>query len=825
MDGLLQDLRLALRALWKSPMATGLAMACLALGIGTNATMFGVVNGTLLNPLPFHDADRLVTVQSTQQERGIRRGGLSVPDLHDYQEGSLALEALAGVSNRSLTFSDTDEPERVLGAAVSWRLFSMIGIVPALGRDFNANDDRLGAADVVMLSDELWRRRYNADPVVIGRAVTINARPYTVIGVLPPRVKFPFLQVAWVPLAPLLGAETRQSRPLEVFARLAPGRTLDQAREELTGVAARLARSYPENDGWSVQLDPLRDYYMPADVRLVMLTAMGAVTLVLLIACANVANLLLARATTRAREMSVRAALGAGRGRIVRQLLTESVLLGAASAPLGIALAAVGIRAMRAGVPADDVPYLIDFQLDARTLIYTVGISAITGLVFGVTPAAHAVKGNLVTALRDGGRAGDAGAKNRARHLLVVAEVALSIVLLVGAALFARSFLNLQRADTGFDPGPLTTVRLFMPGAPYEADGVKARRVTDVVERLEALPGVRAAGASNLIPLDGGGDVSRVVVEGVATDPGREPRLFFAGVTARYLDALGLSTVRGRTFTAAESQSHSGVAVINVSMARRHFAPASGAGVPPLAADRLAGAAELGSLDPVGRRFRLLDEPSQPWFTVIGVVPDVMIEELGEREVTPAAFVPYPYQETPNTGVIVRADGDASGLTPQIRAAIRASDPSLPVFAASSMDELRRKGFWQYALFGQMFGTFGVFALVLAVVGVYGVLSFTVSQRTQEFGLRMALGAEPGDVRRMMLGQGLRLAAIGIGVGIVGAAVVTRLISSLLYGVTATDPLSFAGVIALMFGVAATAAYLPARRATEVDPMVALRAD
>jgi putative ABC transport system permease protein len=825
MDGLLQDLRLALRSLRKSPVATALAMACLALGIGTNATMFSVVNGTLLNPLPFRDAGRLVTLESTQPARGIHQGGLSVPDLQDYQDASRALETLAGVASRSLTFSDSDEPERVLGAAVSWRLFSMIGIAPALGRDFNADDDRTGAADVVMLSDELWRRRYNGDPAVIGQAVTINARAYTVIGVLPPRVKFPFLQVAWVPLAPLLGADTRQSRPLEVFGRLAPDRTLDQAREDLTGIAARLARSHPENDGWSVRVDPLRDYYMPADVRLVTLTAMGAVTLVLLIACANVANLLLARATTRAREMSVRSALGAGRGRIVRQLLTESVLLGAASAPLGIALAAIGIRALRAGVPADDVPYLIDFQLDTRTVLYTVAISAITGVVFGVTPAAHAVKGNLVAALRDGGRAGDAGAKNRARHMLVVAEVALSIVLLVGAALFARSFLNLQRADTGFDPSPLTTVRLFMPGAPYEVEDVKARRVADVMERVEALPGVRAAGASNLIPLDGGGDLSRVSIEGAATDVGREPRLFFAGVTEHYLEALGVPMVRGRTFTAAESQSRSGVAVINVSMARRHFAPADGAGVPPLAADRLAGAAELGSLDPVGRRFRLLDEPSQPWFTVIGVVHDVMIEELGEREVTPAAFVPYPYQETPNTGLIVRAAGDATALTPQIRAAIRASDPSLPVFAASSMDELRRKGFWQYALFGQMFGTFGVLALVLAVVGVYGVLSFTVSQRTQEFGLRMALGAEPGDVRRMMIGQGLRLAAFGIGAGIAGAAAVTRLVGSLLYGVTATDPLSFAGVIALMFAVAVTAAYLPARRATEVDPMIALRAD
>ena len=825
MDGFLQDVRLAVRALWKSPLATGLAMVCLALGIGVNASMFSVVSGTLLNPLPFREPAQLLVVSATTPDGRRGRFGVSYPDLVDYQAGNGVFDGLVGVQGRSLTFSDTDEPERVLGAAVNWRLFSMLGIVPALGRDFTADDDRAGAAAVVLLSDELWRRRYNADPAIVGRALTVNARPYTVIGVLPPRVKFPFLQNAWIPLTPLSGSAARESRDLEVFARMAPGRTLAQAREDLGGIASRLAAEHPVNAGWGMQAEPLSAYYMPSEVRLVTLTAMGAVTFVLLIACANVANLLLARATARAREMSVRVAIGAGRGRIVRQLLTESVILGAASAPLGIALAALGIGALRARVPADDVPYLIDFRLDPTTLAYTVAISVVTGLVFGLTPAVHAVKGNLVAALREGGRTGEGGGRNRARNALVVAEVALSIVLLVGAALFTRSFLNLQRADTGFDPAPLTTVRMFMPGQPYQGEGTIARRVHDVVDRIEAIPGVQAAGASNLIPLDGGGDSSRVDVEGVATDPGREPRLFFAGVTARYLEALGVTAVRGRTFTAAEAETRSGVAVINVSMARRHFAPRDGGGVPPLAAGRLAGAGELGAIDPVGRRFRLLDEASAVWFTVIGVVPDVMVEELSEREVTPAAFVPYPYQPTPNTGIIVRSTADPVGLTPQLRAAVRASDPALPVFSASSMEELRRKGFWQYTLFGQMFGTFGLLALVLAVVGVYGVLSFSVSQRTQEFGVRMALGAEAGDLRGMMIAQGLRLAGAGAVLGAAAAFGVTRLIGSLLYNVGPTDPLSFTGVVALMLGVAAVAAYIPARRATRVDPMVALRSE
>ncbi len=824
MDALLYDLRLAFRGLVRAPLATTLAVACLALGIGTNATMFGMVSGLLLKPLPFRDADQLVTVTSRQPQGGVNQGGLSYLDFTDYQEQSQTLSAMAGVEGRSLTFSDTDEPERVLGAAVSWRLFSLLGIAPALGRDFAAVDDRAGAPAVVVLSDELWRRRYNADPAIVGRPLTINAQPYTVIGVLPPRVKFPFLQVAWIPLAPLSQTEGRQARDLEVFARVASGRSHDEARQELEGVAARLAGAHAENAGWSVRIDPLAEYYIPGEVRLVTLTAMGAVTLVLLIACANVANLLLARATARAREMSVRAAIGAGRGRIVRQLLTESVLLGLVSAPLGVGLAYAGIRALRARVPADDVPYLIDFALDPTTLVYTIAISALTGIVFGLAPALHAARGDLSSALREGGRTGEGGARNRARHTLVVAEVALSLVLLVGAALFVRSFLNLQRADPGFDTAPITTARFFMPGEAYRAADVKARRVEDVVRRVEALPGVSSAGASNLIPLDGGGSISKVEIPGKQYERGREPRLFYAGVTAHYLHTLGAPMLRGRGFTDDEGQTRSGVAVINVSMARRFFTSEADPGnLPPLVDGRLAGARELGTLDPVGQRFRLTDDASGAWFTVIGVVADVMIEEVGDREVTPAAFVAYPYQETPNTGLVVRASGDAVALTAQIRDAIHASDPVLPVFAASSMETIRRQGFWQYALFGEMFATFGVLALVLAVVGVYGVLSYSVSQRTQEFGVRMALGAEPSDVRRMMIRQGMGLAAWGIGFGVLGAFGITRLVASLLYNVTPTDPASFGAVSVLMLGVSAAAAYLPARRATMVDPMVALR--
>jgi putative ABC transport system permease protein len=823
---MLHDFRLALRGLVRAPLASTLAIVCLAVGIGTNATMFSVISTTLVEPLPFPDADRLVTVSSTQQEGGVRRGGTSFLDLQDYQEQATGFDTLAGVQGRSLTLSDTDEPERVLGAAVSWRLFSMLGITPAIGRDFAAGDDRAGAEPVVILSDELWRRRYNGDPQIVGRALTINGRPYTVIGVLPPRIKFPFQQVAWVPLAPLNQGLPRQSRDLEVFARVAPGQSVQQATGSLAAVAARLAALYPENAGWSVRLDPLAQYYIPGEVRLVTLTAMGAVTLVLLIACANVANLLLARATARAREMSVRAAIGAGRGRIVRQLLTESVLLGLVSGPIGIALAYAGVGALRAGVQADDIPYLIQFRVDGRTLIYTVVISVVTGIIFGLAPAVHAARGDLVSALREGGRTGEGGARNRARNALVIAEVAVSIVLLVGAALFMRSFLNLQRAEPGFDTAPITTARFFMPGDVYAEADAKLQRVDDVVRRVEAIPGVVSAGASNLIPLDGGGALSRVRVPGKTFEAGREPQLFYAGVSAHYLDTLGATLLRGRGFTEQESATRSSVAVVNVSTARSLLASAEeNAALPRLPADRLAGARELGALDPVGRQFTLLADQVAETFTVIGVVEDVMIEDIAEREITPTAFIAYAYQQTPNTGLIVRVEGDAVALTPAIRAAIRESDATMPVFSASSMEEIRRQGFWQYRLFGQMFGTFGALAVLLAIVGVYGVLSYSVSQRTQEFGVRMALGAQPRDVRRMMMRQGMVLAAWGTVLGALGAVAITRVIGSLLYNVTPTDPVSFGAVATVMLLVAAAAAYLPARRATAVDPMTALRSE
>ncbi len=730
---------------------------------------------------------------------------MSYQNLRDWKEQTTAFSSIAATSGRSIALSDGAEPERYQGAAITWDLFPTLGVPPALGRHFNADDDRPGAEPVVILSDEIWQRRYNGDRAIVGRSVTVNGRPHTVVGVMPPKFSFPENQKVWIPLAPIAEKDLRSNHSLFTFGRLKPGVEMSQARAELTSITASLASRYPlTNDGWSAIAQPLAQEFIPDDVRLVILAMMGAVTLVLLIACANVANLMLARASGRQREFSVRAALGAGRARMVRQLLTECVLLGLASAPLGLAIAYFGVWLLDGAVPPDDVPYYIHWEISGRGIAYTVVISALTGLVFGLAPALQAGRLNLQEALRDGARgAGQSGRRARVRNGLVIAEVALALVLLVGASLFVRSFLNLQSASPGFDTAPLLTLRFYMTGESYAQDEQKAQRVEDIVRRIEGLPGVTSAYASNFVPLDGGGGGGNAIVDGRPVAKGEEPFILFVGATPHLHKTMALSLLKGRDLTDAEGASRSTVAVINDTMAKKLW---------------------LGA-DPIGRRFRLVETEPAEWFTVIGVSPDIQQYEMDSDAPPPVAYVAYPYATAANTGVVVRTAANPAGLTAAIRSEIRASDPWLAIFSVRTMEDLRRAGFWQFRLFGYMFGIFGAAALFLAGVGVYGVLSFSVSQRTQEMGVRIALGAQRGDVLKLVVRQGVTLAILGVVAGMVGAFGVTRVISSLLYNVTPTDPISFGGVAIFLTVIALVASYLPARRAMTVDPIVALRND
>jgi putative ABC transport system permease protein len=801
-----QDLRYAVRTLRLNLGFTAVAVICLALAIGVNTMIFSIVNGVLLEPLPFADPDHLMMLNESNPPLGVRRSGVSYANLRDWRERSRSFSTIVGVQTRSLTIADRGDPERYSGAAISWELFSTLGVRPALGRDFMATDDQPGAEPVVLLSDEVWRVRYSGDQAIVGRPLLVDGRPHTIVGVLPPDFEFPIAQKVWVPLAPLTNSEPRDRRGLMAIARLAPGVSMEAAQEELQAVAAGLAREFPENDRWTALVRPIKEDFIPDEVNLILLTMMGAVTLVLVIACANVANLMLARAAARRREISIRAAIGAGRFRIARQLLTEAILLALLAVPPGIALAYVGNDLVRRAMPPDNVPYTVQWEISWMVLLYTVAVALGTGILFGLAPALQTATLNLQSALKEGGRGtGGVGPRTRLRSALVICEVGLSLVLLVGASLFVRSFLNLRDIDVGFDATPLMTLRTFMTGDAYSTEDSRIRRVEEIVRGIETVPGVEAAFASNWVPLSGGGGGGRILIEGRTWPAGEEPFFGFTAVTPHFLRTLNVQLTRGRDFTDAEGQSRAPVAIISEGMAER-FWP---------------------NEDPVGRQFRLTDPQITDSFTIIGVIRNIRHFQVDpeERE-TAHAYVPYPYAPTPNTGLTIRvAAGDPAAITPGVRAEIRRLDSGIPLFAVQSMPEVKRVGSWQFGLFGWMFSAFGAVALLLAVTGVYGLLAYSVSQRTQEIGVRVALGASRRDVSRLIVGQGLRLAGAGIVVGLIGAFGVTHVVASLLYNITPTDPVTFAGASLFLVAVAMFASYVPTRRATAVDPLIALRSE
>jgi putative ABC transport system permease protein len=806
MDAFLQDLRYAVRTLVKNPGFAALTITCLALGIGVNSTIFSVVDTVSIRPLPFRDPEQLVAFRTTHQANGVDRGGVSFLDVRDWKARNRVFSDIATVAGRSLTLSDRDEPERFNGATVTWNMFPMIGIQPILGRQIRQEEDMPGGPRVVLLSHGVWQRRYAGDASVIGRTITINGNPHTIIGVMPPKFQFPERAQLWIPQTPVEYASPRTNRNLAVMARLNPGVSIDEARRDITAIADQLSREQRDDQGWGASVVTLRDDMMPSDVKLIVLTMMGAVSLVLLIACANVANLLLARATVRQREIAVRSALGAGRGRIVRQLLTESLLIALAAAPLGIAVAYIGLQWLTSSIPPQNqVPYYVDWSMNPRVIIYTIGVSLLTGLVFGLAPALQAAKTNQQDSLKDGGRGNAGGARSRLRSALVIAEIALSLVLLVGASLFIRSFLNLQQARAGIDTAPLMTLRFYMPGDQYQSPEAMVRRVDEVVRRVETLPGVAAAMASNMVPLSGGGSEGGVLPEGLAVPAGQEPGASYFGVTPHLLKTLNVALVAGRDFTDAEGQGRSGVAIVNGAFAKRLWPSRS---------------------DVIGQRFRLLEDAQKQWITVVGLVGDFQLFSVRDGKTSPYAFVSYPYDPSPNTGLTIRVAGGApASIMNAVRQEIRKIDPTLPLFNIQTGEEARLDTFWQFRLFGWMFSIFGGIALILASVGVYGVLSYAVSQRTQEIGVRMALGASRQSVFALIVSDGARLAGYGILCGVIGAAAVTRVVTSQLYNVSATDPLSFVATAGFLAVVALIASYIPARRATGVDPMVALRAE
>ena len=799
-------LAFAWRAVWSRPAFSLIVIACLALGIAVNTTVFAVFDAILWRPYDFTQPERLGAVWLRNPRDG-GQAGLSLAGFHDIKREARSFAGIGGLTSRGMTITEGEEPERIEGALVTWDLFSVLGKSPRLGRSFRQDEDAGAASSVVLLSDVLWRRRFNADPAILGKSISLDGRSHTVIGVMPPLFRFPETAQLWVPLGDHGRAHSRRDRYMQAYVRLRDGVTHDQALRELAPLVAQLEREHGlAAEGWEADLETLREAFIPDDIRLVTLAMMGAVTFVLLIAVANVANLTLARASARQREIAVRSALGAGRGRIVRQLVLEAIVMALIAGALSVPLARFGLTLIDRGMPAgDEVPYYIHWSIDGRVMLYTVGVSVLVGIVFGLLPALQATAGDLQLALRDGGRGSSSGAgKNRTRSALVVAEVALALVLLVGASLFVRSFASMEREQVGIDTSRLTTLRLYLQGTGYDSTNVRQQRIEDIVRRVEVLPGVEVATASSLIPLDGGGRWARAAAEGRAYREEDAPWMWWSGVTAHWGRALGLTFTAGRDLTASEAADSIPVAVIDQQLARALWPDA----------------------DPLGQRFRMAEDTTRTWFTVVGVVRHFRQGQLGDRDEDPASvYVPLHFLVPRNTGLLVRAKGDPSVLHGSIRDAIRAADPVLPVYEVMTMEEVRRLGFWQYGLFGWMFGVFGGVALILAAIGVYGVISYGVAQRTQEFGVRLALGAQRTDVLRMVVRHGLLLCGIGIVAGIIGALGVTQLIGSLLVNVSPTDPLSFGGVSLFLALVALAASLIPAHRATAVDPIVALRAE
>jgi putative ABC transport system permease protein len=814
MSDLTQDLRYGLRSLLRTPGFTGVAVLTLALGIGATTAIFSVVNAVLLRPLPYPEAERIVMVWMDNRRQGTPEDIHSWPNYADYRAQNRVFAELAAYvpSGYNITGGCVEgacEPQRVAAAASTAPLFGVLGVNPLLGRVYSADEEQQGRDAVVVISHGLWTRQFGGDPAVVGRTVRLNGRARTVIGVMPRGFAFPSPDTdVWVPLVvPPQAREQRLVYGLYVVGRLKPAVTLERARGDMTTLARRLEEQYPENRDLGVNLVALPEQVIGKTLRTALWIMLGAVAAVLLIGCANVANLLLSRAATREREVGVRLALGASRGRLVRQLLTESVLLASLGGALGVLLAWGGLRVLVGLAPAD-IPRLDQVRVDGVVLAVVALVVMVTGVAFGLVPALQASRPNLVEALREGGRGGTAGQRgHRLRRLLAGAQVALVVVLLTAAGLLIRSFLQLQQVQLGFRPDHLLTMQLALPSAKYQSPQQRLAFYDALVERVREVPGVQGAGAISDIFLSQTPRSTIFTIEGRPPTPDQQnAEVPLDAVTPDYFRVMGIPLKAGRTFTARDGPDAPPVVMVNENMARR-FWPGE---------------------DPIGKRFKYgaPDTPDSvsPWLTIVGVVGD-MRRTGYDAPVRYETFLPLAQQPVPWMTLVVRTAREPLALAPAVRAQVRAIDPELPVYEIKSMDQLLSAMVAQRRFSMALLGTFAGLALVLGLVGVYGVTSYLVVQRTREVGLRLALGAQPQELVRMVVRQGMGVAAAGIGIGLVGALAVTRLMAGLLYGVSPTDAATLAAVTALLALATLLANYVPARRAARVDPIVALRSD
>ena len=811
MESLLQDLRYGARMLLKQPGFTIVAVIALALGIGANTAIFSVVNAILLRPLNYKDSDRLVQINHNYPKLDLKASVSAIGYTH-YRDHCDAFEAIGAASSWAVNLTESGDPERLLGMAVSHTFLPMLGIEPARGRVFTSDEDQPGHDRVVVLSDGLWHRRFAGDPNLVGNTIRLNGENYTVVGIMPPSFQFgrEFAQpidlyspIAFTPEQ--LDPNRWRNEFLFVVAKLKPNVTLEHAQAQMDTIAANVRREYfgggdaDDPSSWGLLLRSLSEIVV-GEIRPALLVLLAAVGFVLLIACANVANLLLARAALRHKEIAIRSALGAGRWRVIRQLLTESILLAVIGGAIGLALAYWGMRAMLS-LNEDRIPRAGEIGIDGRVLFFTAGVALLTGVLFGLFPALQTSKTDLHAVLKEGGRSGSA--RRSVRGLFVVAEVALALVLLVGAGLLLKSFQKLQEVNPGFNPEHVLTMQISLPATKYQEPQQVDAFFQQALEKVNALPGVQSAGVSTSVPMSGANSAGSFSIEGRTIAPGEMApwgNRWFAG--ASYFQTLGVPLIKGRYFDDRDVRDAPPVAIIDETMERKFWPDEN----------------------PIGRRISFQRDPqgNPVWREVVGVVGHVKHKGL-EGESPVQYYIPHRQLAVNNVFLVVRTAVEPASMAGAVRGSIQQVDRELPVFRVTTMERMVADSMTQRRFAMTLLGVFAFVALILASVGLYGVMSYSVTHRTNEIGIRMALGATVTDVLGMVVGQGMKLSLAGVGIGLAGAFALTRVMRTLLFGVSATDPLTYALVALVLAAVSLVACFVPARRATKVDPMEALR--
>jgi putative ABC transport system permease protein len=811
METLIQDIRYGIRMLLKAPSFSIVATIALALGIGANTAIFSVVNSVLLRPLPFANADELMMVWETDSVRGQVRGTASFPNFVDWRSQNSVFSHMAAYYTGDFIMTGKGESTRLQGAAVNPDMFPLLGVTPIQGRAFREEEDKPGESGrVVILSAGMFQTRFNSDPSAIGQSLTLDGRNYTIVGVMPASFQFP-IQNEPIELWTTMSADAEGDNPsteqrgahyLKVMARLKPGVSTEQAQAEMSTIGARLEQQYPDkNLHRNIQVEPALNALV-GDIRPALLILLGAVGCVLLIACANVANLLLARAMTRHKEMAIRSALGASRMRVVRQLLTESILLSLTGGALGLVLA-VWWSDLLLALGKENIPRAMQVGLDWRVLAFTFGVSVVTGIFFGLFPAIHSAKTQLTETLKEGGRGSTEGARrNRIRGILVVSELAVAVVLLVGAGLLIQSLWRLQSVSPGFNPDKLMTFSVALSEVKYPAEK-QQQFYHDLVSRLGTLPGVQSASAVMPLPLSGDRFSISFETEGRPVAKGAEPSADFFTIDPNYFKTMSVPLVRGRYFDERDAKTSTPVIIVSQGFVDKHF-PGE---------------------DPIGKRIKpgiSSYEGEKPAMReIVGVVGNVKNRGLNV-ESRPTYYVPHSQTPFNQMAIVVKSSGDPAGMIGAARNEVNAMDRELPVFNAKTMDDYLAASVASPRFNTTLLGIFAAVALILTIVGLYGVMSYSVAQRTNEIGIRMALGAQTRDVLRLIVSQGFRLVLLGLAIGLAGAFAVTRIIASLLFGVSTKDPFTFAAAAMLLALVALVACYIPARRATRVDPIKAL---